>query len=65
MPRETDGGRWPRIARIRRVIRRILGAPDYQAYLEHCRRAGHEPQLTEREYVAQVLESTGTAGRCC
>ena len=51
--------------RIVRVLRQILGAPDYQAYLEHCRAAGHEPALSEREYVAQFFEAKGKGVRCC
>jgi len=70
MPRETDGGqvarrsggRWSRIAR---VLRRILGAPDYQAYLDHCQHAGHAPGLTEREYIDRFFESKGKGVRCC
>ncbi|HET7790778.1 MAG TPA: CstA-like transporter-associated (seleno)protein [Gemmatimonadales bacterium] len=50
---------------ILRVIRRILGAPDYAAYLEHCRAAGHEVRLTEREYVREFLDNKGKAPRCC
>ena len=51
--------------RFVRVLRQILGAPDYQAYLEHCRAAGHEPALSEREYVAQFFEAKGKGVRCC
>jgi uncharacterized short protein YbdD (DUF466 family) len=51
--------------RVARVLRRIIGAPDYQAYLEHCRAAGHGPTLDEREYVAQFFESRGKGVRCC
>ncbi len=51
--------------RLVRVLRQILGAPDYQAYLEHCRAAGHEPALSEREYVAQFFEAKGKGVRCC
>jgi len=40
--------------RLVSVLRQILGAPDYQAYLEHCRAAGHEPALSERQYVEQA-----------
>jgi uncharacterized short protein YbdD (DUF466 family) len=50
---------------IASVLRRIIGAPDYQAYLEHCRAAGHPPRLTEREYVKEFFDSKGTGGRCC
>jgi len=51
--------------RLVRVLRQILGAPDYQAYLEHCRAAGHEPALSEREYVVQYFEAKGKGVRCC
>jgi uncharacterized short protein YbdD (DUF466 family) len=53
------------VQRLIRIARRILGAPDYQAYLEHCRTAGHPPRLTEREYVDQFFESKGKGVRCC
>jgi uncharacterized short protein YbdD (DUF466 family) len=46
-------------------VRRIIGAPDYGAYLEHCRAAGHAATLGEREYVAQFFESKGRGVRCC
>ena len=73
MRRETnrDGGRGtrdgapPLPTRVARVLRRIIGAPDYAAYLEHCRVAGHEPRLSEREYVAEFFESKGKGVRCC
>ncbi|OLC71903.1 MAG: hypothetical protein AUH78_17325 [Gemmatimonadetes bacterium 13_1_40CM_4_69_8] len=69
MQRETEGGRgWSKTVKggqgWLRVLRRILGAPDYQAYLEHCR-AGHVPALSEREYVAQFFEAKGKGVRCC
>jgi uncharacterized short protein YbdD (DUF466 family) len=51
--------------RVARTLRRIIGAPDYEAYLEHCRTAGHPPRLTEREYVERFFESKGTGVRCC
>jgi len=70
MRRETEGGRavgrsggpWSRFARI---LRRIVGAPDYQLYLEHCQLAGHAPRLSEREYVAEFFEAKGKGVRCC
>jgi uncharacterized short protein YbdD (DUF466 family) len=61
MPRETETV----IRRVLRVIRQIIGAPDYDAYLEHCRTAGHPPRLTEREYVDRFFESKGKDLRCC
>lgn len=61
---ETDG-RDGVLARCFRVIRQILGAPDYRAYLEHCRSAGHPPDLSEREYMSAFFASKGREGRCC
>jgi uncharacterized short protein YbdD (DUF466 family) len=61
MPREAE----TLARRIQRAFRRIIGAPDYAAYLEHCRTAGHPPRLTEREYVERFFESKGTGVRCC
>ena len=52
-------------ARITRVVRRIIGAPDYAAYLEHCETAGHPPPVSEREYVAEFFEAKGKGVRCC
>jgi len=43
----------------------MFGMPDYEAYLEHCRDAGHAPRLTEQEYLKEFFDSKGTAGRCC
>ena len=64
MRRETERA-LPFPTRVARVLRRIIGAPDYQAYLEHCRKAGHAPQFGEREYVAQFFEAKGKGVRCC
>ncbi|PYO41415.1 MAG: hypothetical protein DMD29_05055 [Gemmatimonadetes bacterium] len=58
----TEGSR---LARVARVLRRIVGAPDYAAYLEHCRDRQHPPRLTEREYVREFFENKGKAPRCC
>ena len=70
MRREIDGGQAVRRSagqwsRIVRVLRRIVGAPDYEAYLEHCQGAGNPPRLSEREYVTEFFESKGTGVRCC
>lgn len=52
-----------------RVVRQIVGAPDYERYLEH--QAAHHPgcsPLTPREYYAEfVTRRFGGAGptRCC
>lgn len=57
---------WSRLrAELPSVIRRICGAPDYGAYLEHCRLVGHPPRLSEREYVRECFEAKGKGVRCC
>ncbi len=68
--REIEGGGAPQKAAEggkgwRHAVRRMFGMPDYEAYLEHCREAGHPPRLTEREYVDQFFESKGKGVRCC
>ncbi len=55
----------PLPARVARIVRRIIGAPDYAAYVDHCRVAGQEPRLGEREYVAEFFEAKGKGVRCC
>ena len=68
--RSRDGGRGmgdealPLPTRIARIVRRIIGAPDYGTYLAHCREAGHPPRLSEREYEKECLDSKGGV-RCC
>ena len=67
--RETGRGKGERArpfpARLAGVLRRIIGAPDYESYLEHCRAAGHPPRLSEPDYVAQFFEAKGKGVRCC
>jgi uncharacterized short protein YbdD (DUF466 family) len=66
--RSRDGGRGTgdgAVPRFFRVIRQLFGAPDYQAYLEHCSRAGHPPRLSEREYVSEFFEQKARTPRCC
>ncbi|MEX2182098.1 MAG: YbdD/YjiX family protein [Gemmatimonadaceae bacterium] len=50
------------------VLRRIIGAPDYAAYLAHVR--CHHPErvpLTEREFLAERLSARydRPGARCC
>jgi len=52
-------------AALPHVLRRIVGAPDYAAYLEHCRRARHPPRLTEKQFVEDFFASKGKSPRCC
>ena len=68
--RETDGGKGLQKAGEggtgwRHDLRRMFGMPDYEAYLAHCRVAGHPPRLSEREYVAAFFEAKGKGVRCC
>jgi uncharacterized short protein YbdD (DUF466 family) len=53
------------VHRFFHVVRQLFGAPDYAAYLDHCRSAGHPALLTEREYVAEFFERKGHTARCC
>jgi uncharacterized short protein YbdD (DUF466 family) len=57
-----------RARQLVRVIRRILGMPDYQAYLAHLR-AAHPgcPIPTEREYFEEFVRARYSGGptRCC
>jgi uncharacterized short protein YbdD (DUF466 family) len=70
----ADGaGRFLRdaLARARQtthVIRRIIGAPDYDAYLTHARRCHPEhPVLSQDEFVRQRLTDrySRPGNRCC
>ena len=66
---QTDGGSGRQKAAQggtgwRHALRRMFGMPDYDAYLEHCRAAGHEPP-SKGEYLAQFFESKGKGVRCC
>ena len=58
-------GALPLPTRIARVVRRIIGAPDYEGYLAHCRKAGHPPRLSEPEFVDEFFASKGKGVRCC
>jgi uncharacterized short protein YbdD (DUF466 family) len=56
------------LERVNAVVRRIIGAPDYTAYLRHV--ASHHPEcepLTEAEFLDEQLTARySTPGsRCC
>lgn len=57
------------VARLRHGWLRVLGAPDYQAYLaHHAKRHPDTPPLSERDYVAMFIEhryNRAGAARCC
>lgn len=55
-------------ARLRETARRMIGVPDYAAYLRHQR--VHHPDSTPLDYRAffaraQAARYRGTGGRCC
>lgn len=56
------------LARVGATVRRIIGAPDYDAYVAHVRahHPGREP-LCEREFVEEQLKSRyeKPGSRCC
>ena len=56
------------VARMARVLRRVIGAPDYAAYVAHVRRAhpGTAPMSREafaRDALARRYDRPGS--RCC
>jgi uncharacterized short protein YbdD (DUF466 family) len=59
---------WARLEPLLRVVRRVSGMPDYQAYLEHLRRCHPErPVPSPREFYEDYLRARYTDGptRCC
>lgn len=52
-------------AQVARVVRQVLGAPDYDAYVDHCHRAGHPVALTRRAYIREMQDRKSHAIRCC
>jgi uncharacterized short protein YbdD (DUF466 family) len=55
--------------RLRQGWLRVIGAPDYKAYLiHHTARHPGTPPMAEREYVNMFIERRfdgRSAGRCC
>jgi len=74
--RRRVGARWSAVSRARRAlrgvlsaVRQIVGAPDYQRYLEHhaARHPGRAP-LSARDFYADFLRwqfGSGGPTRCC
>lgn len=57
-----------RIQSAARTLRRIIGAPDYDAYLAHRQRSHPNcPALTEQEFIQQRLDDrySRPGSRCC
>ncbi len=74
MPRVTElraGGvaGWPRVRGLLRAVRQIVGAPDYQRYLEqHATHHSGSAPLSPREFYAEFLTrqfGSGGPTRCC
>jgi uncharacterized short protein YbdD (DUF466 family) len=62
------GRREPRIGTLLTSLRRVLGMPDYAAYVAHLR--AHHPDRaipTEREFYDEYLRTRYADGptRCC
>jgi uncharacterized short protein YbdD (DUF466 family) len=59
---------WARAETVLRVVRRIAGMPDYEAYVEHVRRC-HPGRAVpgEREFYDEFLRARYEGGptRCC
>ncbi len=54
--------------RAARIVRRIVGVPDYDAYLRHARRAHPDAvPLTREAYMRECLEAkySRPGSRCC
>ncbi len=54
--------------KLAQILRRIIGAPDYAAYLAHLR--AHHPErepISEREFVTERLAARyeKPGARCC
>jgi len=57
-----------RLARVAQVIRRVIGAPDYERYLAHQRRCHRDEQPLTREAFAQDVLArrySQPGNRCC
>ncbi len=57
---------WAGFARALRVVRVVIGAPDYDGHVAHCRARGLAPlgrAAFERERQAARYDRPG--GRCC
>jgi len=66
---DVSAGDIPGVAqRVARVIRRIIGVPDYQTYVAHVRthHPGQEP-LSERDFHRERLSArySQPGNRCC
>ena len=63
-----SAGAWMLMSRVARTLRTIIGAPDYERYVEHMReRHPNEKPLTREEFASQRLEDryAKAGSRCC
>lgn len=68
MPPRAERTLCHRLARWAAVVRRVLGAPDYEAYLAHVRvRHAGDALLTREEFTREMmsLRYERPGGRCC
>jgi uncharacterized short protein YbdD (DUF466 family) len=68
MAQSTGHGAGGVVARVADAVRRIVGVPDYDAYVRHVRL--HHPQAepaTKNEFMRQCWEDkyTRPGNRCC
>jgi len=59
---------WARVERVLRVVRRVAGMPDYQAYVAHLSRCHPErPILSPRQFYDEYVVTRYGDGptRCC
>lgn len=68
-PTAREAADIPALARrVARVIRRIIGVPDYDAYVRHVRECHPEQQpLSERDFHREQLTArySRPGSRCC
>ncbi len=56
------------LARFAWVLRRVIGVPDYETYLAHCRRAHPDSApLTQSRFLSERLTAryAKPGSRCC
>ena len=67
-PRELARSTHARVERVANVVRRIIGVPDYDRYVAHCRE--HHPDqkpMSQSEFERQRMNDrySRPGARCC
>jgi uncharacterized short protein YbdD (DUF466 family) len=65
---ESPGGVRAGLEQVARVVRTIIGAPDYERYVEHLQRCHPDQQpLTREEFARDRLHArySQAGNRCC